>query len=220
MKDYSFFPLYCLYHQQIRFYLSHFKTSLDLTFPFSYIYHLPSTTRIPEIFAHIWCFHFLVLFSLESPPTNFWSPLLHTNAAVKLSNDLPMAQPLSQFSSLTGPLSSLSDLLSLKQSLHLAAKTWHSRRLPLPISSFFSFSFTGSVSSSQPQRRRSRGSCPEPLFFSIYTRSLVDFIQSPHSDISSPYLSSEIQTGRSTVSWASPKLGTDLFLSSASAHPN
>lgn len=171
MKDYSFFPLYCLYHQQIRFYLSHFKTSLDLTFPFSYIYHLPSTTRIPEIFAHIWCFHFLVLFSLESPPKNVWSPLLHTTAAVKLSNDLPMAQPLSQFSSLNGPLSSLSDLLSLKQSLHLAAKTWHSRRLPLPISSFFSFSFTSSVSSSQPQRRRSRGSCPEPLFL-FYLHSL------------------------------------------------
>lgn len=138
MKDRSFFPLYCLSHQQTRFF-SHFKTPLHLTFPSTVFLTFLLQQKSSKFLSTTVDVSFpLCLVSLESSSSNSWCSRLHPNLlVVKLTND-PIAKSLSQrLTLILLHLLAASDSSSLKQFLHSAPKpplSWISSSL---ISCFF-----------------------------------------------------------------------------------
>lgn len=79
MKDRSFFPLYCLSHQQICFF-PHFETSLHLTFPSTVFLTFLLQQKSSKFLSTTVDVSFpLRLVSLESSSSNSWCSRLHPN---------------------------------------------------------------------------------------------------------------------------------------------
>ena len=191
------------------------KPFLASFFPSAVFNHLP----FKRILKHL----SQLMFPLPTPVVSWFltincrSPRLHHNRLCQTYRRPPITKSPSQFLTSTNTVlpSSVSDSSSLKQLLHLAPKTQFSSD---PISSFFSFPFTGSISSPQPKCRSSPVSWSWTSFLSTLTplwvsTSFNHFIHSELSQmfISSPDLSSEIQTSITAAHWPSPKLNSWSF---------
>ena len=191
------------------------KPFLASFFPSAVFNHLP----FKRILKHL----SQLMFPFPTPVVSWFltincrSPRLHHNCLCQTYRQPPITKSPSQFLTSTDTVlpSSVSDSSSLKQVLHLAPKTQFSSD---PISSFFSFPFTGSISSPQPKCRSSPVSWSWASFLSTLTplwvsTSFIHFIHSELSQmfISSPDLSSEIQTSIIAAHWPSPKLSSWSF---------
>lgn len=148
MKDRSFFPLYCLSHQQTCFF-PHFKTPLHLTFPSTIFLTVLLQQKSSKFLSTSVDVSFpLLLVSLESSSSNSWCSRLHPNLPCCQAHQWPIAKSLGQHLTLILlHLLAASDSSSLKQFLHSTPKpplSWFSSSL---ISCFFSSSFTSSISS-------------------------------------------------------------------------
>lgn len=177
------------------------KSLLTLLFPSAIFLTFPLQHKSFEICVHVSCFHFSTPALLNT--YRFWSLILHQNCCCHA----PVAKPLSQ---VLTPIMGASDSLSFF--------TWLPRLHTLP-----GFPPTSLAASHSPFLVLSPNLSvevahflgPEPLCFSIYTHSLVDFIQSLYSvnsqvSTSSPDLCSEIQSNISNCRLGSSK--TELLI--------
>lgn len=125
---FTFFPISKTYFLQ-------FKISLDLTFPFSYIFHFPFAAKILWNICPRLIFPFLYSCSLLNP-YQFWSLINSSKiAVVKLTSDLPIAKFLSQILTLVpeaSDLGSQDSTISRFSCYPLAASTHSPSLVPPP----------------------------------------------------------------------------------------